>query len=241
MDSIDGAKSGVATILVDHTNGNRAVFFERSTAPELTGADMVGPVEDLITDAMVFHYNGRHKEAIPVAINIAKAHKVIVSLDGGAQRYDERMDQLARRTDLCIVARDFGENYTGTTDLMSACHIMQKRGATIAGITAGSAGSYFVWPDGTEYRCEPYKQEMIVDNTGCGDSFHGAFLYKLIEELKKIGTDKSPIQLLSLLTHSQLESCVRFASAVGSINTQTLGGRSGLPTLEQVMIFMNQE
>ena len=36
-------------------------------------------------------------------------------------------------------------------------------------------GSYFVWPDGTFYRCEPFTQATVVDTTGAGDSFHGAF------------------------------------------------------------------
>ena len=35
-----------------------------------------------------------------------------------------------------------------------------------AGVTDGANGSYFVWPDGTSYRCEPFSQATVVDTTG---------------------------------------------------------------------------
>lgn len=238
-----GAKSGVATILVKQSTGERAVFFERSTATE---PDFLEVHKQLIEDTYILHINGRHRQLMRSAMAVAKEAGTIISLDGGAQRYDEDMKPITEDSHIVIVARDYAEKYTGTTNLEDACRIIHDRGALIAGVTDGANGSYFVWPDGTAYRCEPFPQKSIVDTTGAGDSFHGAFLANLahiINHMKgqeTISTSKShgasirAVELLKHCAHSDLEKATIFASAVASLNTQGIGGRSPLPTLQSV-------
>lgn len=238
-----GAKSGVATILVKQSTGERAVFFERSNATEL---DFLEVHKQLIEDAYILHINGRHRQLMRSAMAVAKKAGTIISLDGGAQRYDEDMKPITEDSHIVIVARDYAEKYTSTTNLEDACRIIHDRGALIAGITDGANGSYFVWPDGTAYRCEPFPQKSIVDTTGAGDSFHGAFLANLahiINHMKgqeTISTSEShgasirAVELIKHCAHSDLEKAAIFASAVASLNTQGIGGRSPLPTLQSV-------
>ena len=235
-----GAKSGVATILVKQSTGERAVFFERSTATE---PDFLEVHKQLIEDAYILHINGRHRQLMRSAMAVAKEAGTIISLDGGAQRYDE---DITEDSHIVIVARDYAEKYTGATNLEDACRIIHDRGALIAGVTDGANGSYFVWPNGTAYRCEPFPQKSIVDTTGAGDSFHGAFLANLahiINHMKgqeTISTSKShgasirAVELIKHCAHSDLEKAAIFASAVASLNTQGIGGRSPLPTLQSV-------
>ena len=238
-----GAKSGVATILVKQSTGERAVFFERSTATE---PDFLEVHKQLIEDAYILHINGRHRQLMRSAMAVAKEAGTIISLDGGAQRYDEDMKAITEDSHIVIVARDYAEKYTGATNLEDACRIIHDRGALIAGVTDGANGSYFVWPDGTAYRCEPFPQKSIVDTTGAGDSFHGAFLANLahiINHMKgqeTISTSKShgasirAVELIKHCAHSDLEKAAIFASAVASLNTQGIGGRSPIPTLQSV-------
>ena len=238
-----GTNSGVATILVKQSTGERAVFFERSTATE---PDFLEVHKQLIEDAYILHINGRHRQLMRSAMAVAKEAGTIISLDGGAQRYDEDMKPITEDSHIVIVARDYAEKYTGTTNLEDACRIIHNRGALIAGVTDGANGSYFVWPDGTAYRCEPFPQKSIVDTTGAGDSFHGAFLANLahiINHMKgqeTISTSKShgasirAVELIKHCAHSDLEKAAIFASAVASLNTQGIGGRSPLPTLQSV-------
>lgn len=238
-----GAKSGVATILVKQSTGERAVFFERSTATE---PDFLEVHKQLIEDAYILHINGRHRQLMRSAMAVAKEAGTIISLDGGAQRYDEDMKPITEDSHIVIVARDYAEKYTGATNLEDACRIIHDRGALIAGVTDGANGSYFVWPNGTAYRCEPFPQKSIVDTTGAGDSFHGAFLANLahiINHMKgqeTISTSKShgasirAVELIKHCAHSDLEKAAIFASAVASLNTQGIGGRSPLPTLQSV-------
>lgn len=238
------AKSGVATILVKHSTGERAVFFERSTAPEPAFLDSH---KQLMAETFILHINGRHRNLMRSAMDVAKEVGTIISLDGGAQRYDEDMKPITEDSHIVIVARDYAEKYTGTTDLEEACHIIHERGALIAGVTDGANGSYFVWPDGTFYRCQAFPQEYVVDTTGAGDSFHGAFLSKLVTLLNELApveglkTSTYAIDLLQHCGHSDLEKTAIFASAVAALNTQGIGGRSALPSLHVVNKLMGLE
>ena len=237
------AKSGTATILVKQKTGERAVFFERATATE---PEFLEAHKQLIESAYILHINGRHRKLMRSAMAVAKEVGTIISLDGGAQRYDEDMKPITEASHIVIVARDYAEKYTGTTNLEDACRIIHERGAFIAGVTDGANGSYFVWPDGTSYRCEPFTQSTVVDTTGAGDSFHGAFLANLVHTINHMkGQDATSttkhdrasihaVELLKACAHSDLEKAAIFASAVASLNTQGIGGRSPLPTLKSV-------
>ena len=237
------AKSGTATILVKQKTGERAVFFERATATE---PEFLEAHKQLIESAYILHINGRHRKLMRSAMAVAKEVGTIISLDGGAQRYDEDMKPITEASHIVIVARDYAEKYTGTTNLEDACRIIHERGAFIAGVTDGANGSYFVWPDGTSYRCEPFTQATVVDTTGAGDSFHGAFLANLVHTINHMkGQDTTSttkhdsasihaVELLKACAHSDLEKAAIFASAVASLNTQGIGGRSPLPTLKSV-------
>ena len=227
------AKSGTATILVKQKTGERAVFFERSTASD---PEFLDNYQGLIENASIVHINGRHRHLMRTAIDIARQSGTIISLDGGAQRYDDDMRLITESSHVVIVARDYAEKYTGATNLEEACCIIHDRGALIAGVTDGANGSYFVWPDGTAYRCQPFPQASVVDTTGAGDSFHGAFLSKLAVSIRQenalYGEFIKPIDILQSLDHKQLESAAIFASAVSALNTQGIGGRSALPSLK---------
>ena len=50
---------------------------------------------------------------MPQALKIAKNAGVKISFDGGADRYSSNTRYLAENADICIVAKDFAEKYTG--------------------------------------------------------------------------------------------------------------------------------
>jgi ribokinase len=65
----------------------------------------------------------------------------------------------------------------------------------------------------------PAFQIEAVDTTGAGDVFHGGYIFGLLQ-----GWD--------------LERVVRFASAVAAIKCRQMGGRTGIPRLDEVMQFL---
>ena len=59
----------------------------------------------------------------------------------------------------------------------------------------------------------------VVDTTGCGDVFHGAFAFGLAR-----GWD--------------VARNARFASATAALKCRALGGRTGIPTYGEVVAFL---
>jgi sulfofructose kinase len=211
-----GWTSPTSCILVKQDNGARSIVWAPGTAPELSPVDLPGSA---IASAKILHVNGRHWAACMQAVRMARAAGVQVSFDGGAGRYRAELDQLVPLTDICIVAREFAEKYTRETDLDSAAESLLHNGPGLVVITGGIKGSW-VYPRGGQPFHQPaFLFPKVVDTTGCGDSYHGAFLYGLLR-----GMD--------------LEKTAAFASAVGAINTQQLGGRIGLPSHEQAEAFL---
>jgi sulfofructose kinase len=88
-------------------------------------------------------------------------------------------------------------------------------------ITEGVLGSWVYSKDGTAFHQPAFLLDNTIDTTGCGDCFHGAFLYGL---LHKMG----------------LHETARLASAVAALNSLKPGGRQGLPTLDSVNDFLLQ-
>lgn len=208
--------SSTACILVTKDNGARSIVYSPGTAPEFPAADVPPSV---IASAKILHVNGRHWNACLQAIGLARQTGVRVSFDGGAHRYRPEMERLVPLTDICIVARDFAEKYTREADIGKAAEKMIKSGPGLVVITDGIRGSWIHPREGQSFHQPAYRLPKVVDTTGCGDSYHGAFLFGLLEGL-------------------ELKQTASLASAVAALNSQHLGGRSGLPTYERVKSFL---
>ena len=213
-----GWMSPTSCILVKKANGARSIVWAPGSAPEFAPDDLP---RDAIATAKILHVNGRHWAACMQAVQIAREAGVRVSFDGGAGRYRAELDQLVPLTDICIVARDFAEKYTRQTDIPGAADALLKSGPGLVVITAGARGSWVHSRSGESFHQPAFLLPSVVDTTGCGDSYHGAFLF-------------------GLLRGFELQKCAAIASAVGAINTQQLGGRIGLPSYEQVQEFLAQ-
>jgi sulfofructose kinase len=213
-----GRVSSTATVLVSRqAGGARAIVFYPGTAPELSPADL--PRSE-IESARFLHVNGRHWEVCLQACRWARAAGVRVSFDGGAQRYRPELKQLVPLTDVCIVARDFAEKYTQAADISQAADALLREGPRLVAITDGVRGSWVRSREGEFFHQPAYLLPDVVDTTGCGDSYHGAFLF-------------------GLLHGWELKRTAALASAVAALNSQHLGGRGGLPTLEQALTFLS--
>jgi sugar/nucleoside kinase (ribokinase family) len=214
-----GCSSSLASILVTRKNGARTIVYTPGTTPELTPAELPRTV---IESARFLHLNGRHLEACLQAGAWARESDagVQVSFDGGADRFRPELRQLVPLVDVCIVARDFAERFTGETDIGRAAEGLVEQGPQIVVITDGVRGSWVRKRGGRIFHQPAYLLPKVVDTTGCGDSYHGAFLFGLLK-----GMD--------------LAQTAAFASAVAALNSQQLGGRRGLPTLQQVKAFQS--
>ena len=216
---LPGAASAVASILVNQ-KGERAVYFQRGGTEDLSPAARNG-ILSRIPYASVLHINGRHMGILEEAMRTARAAGVCISFDGGADRYRSEMRTLAEQADICIVARDFAEKHTGCTDCAEMVRALFTSHTKIAGVTDGVRGSWLMERGGEVIHQRACQMAHVIDTTGCGDSYHGAFLY-------------------ALTRGKTVSEAARLAAAVAAMNTQALGGRSALPNRKELDAFLRE-
>lgn len=202
------ATSSLASVWVRKADGARCIAYSPGTARELEAGDLP---EALIQSARILHVNGRHAPAIPRAIELAKAVAMRVSLDGGAGRFQEAHRAWLPEVDVAIVARDYATRWTGESvpDRAAA-----KLNLPLLVITDGLAGSW-VFPRGEAVFHQPAFKVPVIDTTGCGDVYHGAFLAGLVHNWP-------------------LRECAHVASTAAAMNARVLGGRGHLPALAEI-------
>ncbi|MDF1825211.1 MAG: PfkB family carbohydrate kinase [Verrucomicrobiales bacterium] len=214
----EGRTSSFGIILVRSCDGERHVIFQQGDASPLIADEL--PVE-AIKDSRILHLNGRHWPACLDAARGARGAGGLISFDGGANRYDPKFRELFPLVDLLIVARDFAEKQAGTKDRQRQLESLASEGAQIVGVTDGVQGSWFRTAEGESFHQPAYEMEAIVDTTGCGDVFHGAFLFALTQG-------------------QRCREAAQTASAAAALSATALGGRGHLPSIEEVERLISQ-
>ncbi len=98
--------------------------------------------------------------------------------------------------------------------LLDAAVRLRQLGPPVVVVTEGEHGSWCATSDG-QFHLPAYPVRPL-DTTGAGDVFHGAFLYG-----RARGWD--------------LRRSLALASAAASLKCRALGGRAGIPTLEEAL------
>jgi sulfofructose kinase len=208
-----GARSQICMVLVEAGSGRRSILCYRAAGElVLDEADRT-----YISSARYLHLDGNHMDAAIPAALWARADGVRVSFD--ANRPRPRLDELLPLVDILIASERFPPAYTGQRDQVRAGRRLLEVGPDIVVITLGVEGCLCLWGDRVLH--VPGFQVDVVDTTGAGDAFHGAFLYGLLQGW-------------------ELERTAVFANAVAAINCTCLSGRAGLPSLSEVEAFLGR-
>ena len=208
-------ESSLSIILVEEGLGHRSILYRKSSAPEITAKDL--PIE-LLSSARVLHLDGFYLDAALESARIARSNGVLVSLDGSAgESIWAGMDKLLPLIDILVVARKFAQLVTGENNPLKAGPLLQNFGATQVVITDGENGCWY-W-DAKQHIFQPSFKVDVVDTTGAGDTFHGAYLFANLQGWAP-------------------GRCLCFASATAAIKCTNFGGRQGIPKYKQVLDFI---
>lgn len=209
----EGTSSQFSFIMVDKPSGKRTILWTRSNVLPLEPNQLD---RDFITSCKVLHLD-RHE--INAGIQAAKwVHEAggIVSMDSGA--YSPETTKLLPLVDVLIASYGFAIEATSETNPAEAARALLEN-RLISGVTWGEKGSWFATSDGEEFHVPSYKVD-VIDTTGAGDVFHGAFAF-------------------GLSTCRDAQQCAHLASAVAAIKCKKLGGRVGIPSFKQAENLIN--
>jgi len=196
-------------LLVHQASAGRAILCQASTGPGVLWLDD----EDraAIQSARVLHLDGQFMPAAIQAARWARQAGIRVCFDGNHDR--PGLSELLPLVDWLVVAEGFPSELTGRPTLDAAAAELLAGGSSVLVVTQGDRGCR-AWAGGENWHIPAFPVEA-VDTTGAGDAFHGGFIYGMLQ-----GWD--------------VPRAATFASAVAALNCRTLGGRRGLPVLNEV-------
>lgn len=214
---IDAAGSStVSIILVEASTGARSILYAPGRAAEPAFGDAEAAA---VRSARILHLDGWNITAAIAAAREARDASVLVSFDGGAGEAWREVGALLPLVDVLVVARQFAHSFTGEADLAAAGPALLRTGAREVVITDGANGCWY-W-DAAGSMHQPAYPVAVVDTTGAGDVFHGAYIYAILQGW-------APAQRL------------RFAGATAALKCIQPGGRLGIPTTAQVLDFLQE-
>ncbi|MFA7568139.1 MAG: PfkB family carbohydrate kinase [Alkalispirochaeta sp.] len=211
--------SSVSVILVEEQSGDRSILYQPGNANERSPEEIK---PGWISSARVLHLDGFSRKAALRAAQIARAHQVKVSFDGGAgESLWQNMEELLLLVDILVVAKKFAAQVTGLNDpLESGPALLKKYRCQEVVITDGKQGSWY-WDTKLHFH-QPAFPIKAIDTTGAGDTFHGAYLYAYLQP------------------HWNVPFRLKFASAVAALKCRQIGGRKGIPSLEEAVAFVEE-
>lgn len=203
-----GKDSQFAFIAAEPGRGRRTIFWRRPTGDPLSPEEI-----DLrrVEQAKILHTDGRFVEASLAACKAARKAGVQVVAD--ADTFHQGLVKLARASDFFISSENFAAALIRKEDPHEACRRIVGLGPKVAGVTLGAKG-YVALAEGRWIERPAYPVE-VVDTTGCGDVFHAGFIFGLLRKW-------------------DYEKCFDFAAWAAAMVSRKMGGRSGIPSLEQV-------
>lgn len=203
-----GERSQFAFICVEKGTGKRTIFWGR---PETSSFPAAEVPEDFLGDADALHLDGLFIEASLHLARQAKERNIPVILDAGSLR--PGMLELVRYTDHLIAAENFIGQVQPEASLTTRLRELRQMGPQVVTVTLGERGSVSLWED-IPFRLPPLRVQAR-DTTGAGDVFHGAYIYGLLQGWS-------------------VPERIRWATVAAGLSCRTLGGRSGIPGLEEV-------
>ena len=209
----DGARSSTSAVIVD-SKGDRLIVGERDHAMPMDASWL--PL-DRIAGASAVLSDLRWVEGTRASFTAARAAGVPTVLDadlgGGAV-----LEAFLALADYAIFSGPALDSFGPSGDDARRLGRVLAMGVRHAGVTRGAEGYYWLGEDGKAGHQPAFHLE-VVDTTGAGDAFHGAFAWAL-------AAGRRPAE------------CARIAAAVSALKCRRLGARSGLPTLEELNSFL---
>jgi len=203
-----------SVIIVANDTGSRNIFYRFDGR---RGADDLLPDESTIRSARVLFIDETGITGNLRATSIARTAGIPIVGDFEAVD-DPQFPELLALVDHLVLPYDLAKEIASKESPEAATQALWHKERRAVVVTCGSAGSYFLGEDGV-LQHQPAFDVRVVDTTGCGDVFHGAYA-------------------AALARGATLNECVRLATAAAGLKATQYGGQRGIPTGKQVEKFL---
>ncbi len=209
--------TGVAGIMIDY-DGSNAINIVPGAAAQLNNKDIDNNLEILKKSKIFLTQMETPNEVTIYSLKKAKENNCLTILNPAPARSIDQINfsLLDFFTPNETEAEFYLKNKIFTEkDIKIAGREFLKKGVKNIIITLGERGVYFA-NENEEYFIDALKlKDQVVDTTGAGDAFNGAFAVGLANDLK-------------------FKDALIFANKVAGISTTRAGAASSMPTLKEV-------
>ncbi len=211
-----GARSSVSAVIVSGDGERMIVNFSGENIPQ--EADWL-QLDDVPSAGAVLA-DVRWVEGASALYAAARKHAIPTVLDGEAANA-AAFSTLLPLVDHAIFSLPGLRSYSGDriVDHAESLQNIRDLGCRVAAVTLGGQGA--LWLDDNGLHHQPAFASNVVDTTGAGDVFHGAYALALAE-----GMD--------------IPSAMRFSSGVAALKCSHYGGRVGIPDRSEVEQFLSR-
>lgn len=205
--------SPVSIIQIDELSRRRKILRSRGNVTPLSPRDLPA---NLLEDAAMLVIDGS-QPALQAAI-AEKARDKGIKVLLNASQLSGGMGELLSLSNIVIGAERFAHELAPSDNLGDSLREILNLGPQIALITMGEMGS--IGLDGSTLVEQEALDVFVADTSGAGDAFAGAIAF-------------------AHLHGWLLERAVPFANAAAGLVCRSIGSRSALPTVEEVVAAMN--
>jgi sugar/nucleoside kinase (ribokinase family) len=204
-----------AVVLVDRA-GRRTILSSRDDALALRPDELD---EAWLGSGRILMLDGTDPPAAARAATLARQAGLAVMVD--LDQPGDAADALLALADVAITSADFPVAHTGTSSVSDAMATLERRhrlGMLI--VTRGAAGA--IGRTGGREIAVAAPPVDVVDTTGAGDAFRGAFAASWIE----LGDEADPAELM------------RRAAIAGALSCRAPGAQAALPTRVELKTWL---
>lgn len=207
-----GARSSTSAVIVDG-RGERIIIGERDHAMPMDAGWLplgrIAAAGAVLSDLRWFEgtraaFGEAHRSRVPTVLDI--------DLGGG-----EHAAEFLTLSDFAIFSAPALDLFLPGRTLEKQLRLVLDLGVRHAGVTRGAEG-YFWIDSGGSLHHQPAFSVAVVDTTGAGDAFHGAFAW-------------------GVARGEAVAECARIASAAAALACRRLGARAGLPSHDELAAF----
>ncbi len=206
------ATNQFAVILVDGVSGERTILWDRDERLMYRDGELR---KEEICSGKILHLDGHDIRAAIQCARWAKEEEIPSLID--IDKVEPLTEELIQEIDFVITSSRFPTLMTGIQDREKALIELQKYTPGFLCATLGKEGAMALL-DGEIVYSKGFSIKA-VDTTGAGDVFHAGFIY-------------------GLLQNWEVEEILRFANAAAALKCRDLGGRRGIPSLNEVQNFL---